>query len=347
MNARERRAPDKTKAGKPAPRPPRVAAFGELLLRLNTLGHERFVQAGQFTARYTGGEANAAAALAQWGVETYAVSRVPAHELGQACVNFLRQYGVNTDHVLRGGDRLGILYVETGASQRPSKVIYDRAATGFRSLDPAELDWDAILAGKDWLHFTGTAPAVGENVRRALKDGLRAAKRHGLTVSLDVNYRSTLWGLKEARAVLGGLMEHVHVFLGAHHDAEALFGVKGEPPESAARMRERYGFRCVAYLVRQGESASANSLAGLLCDAGGCAASRRYQMQVVDRIGGGDAFTAGVIYGLLSGRRAQETVEFAAAASCLKHSIPGDMNLVSLDEVQRLLKEGESGRVRR
>jgi len=324
-----------------------VVTFGELLLRLDTPGHERFVQAESFTARYTGGEANVAVALAQWGVEAFAVSKVPAHEIGQACVNMLRRYGVNTDHVLRGGDRLGVLYVETGASQRASKVIYDRADTSFRSLKRGDLDWKAILSGRDWLHITGTAPALGENVRAVVREGLRAAKRLGVTVSLDVNYRSSLWPVAEARRVLGGILRDVDVFVGTTHDAAALFDIGGEPAESARALRKRFGLRAVAYTLRSGVGASSGSLAGLLCDARGVCESRRHDMQFVDRIGGGDAFTAGLIYGMLGRWPARRAIEFAAAAACLKHSIPGDFNLAAVEEVQSLADGVATGRIQR
>jgi 2-dehydro-3-deoxygluconokinase len=325
----------------------KFVAFGELLLRLDTKGYERFVQAGEFTARFTGGEANVAASLAGWGHEAMAVSKVPTHEMGQACVNFLRRYSVNTDWVVRGGERLGILYVETGASQRPCKVIYDRSHSSFRDVQSQEFDWEAILAGKDWLHFTGTAPALGENVLRVLDNALRTARRLGLTVSFDCNYRSTLWSVKEARGVLPELMKHVDLFVGTSYDAETLFDVVGPPAESAARLRQKFGLKRVAYTLRQTPTASVNRLAGLLCDASGCWTSREYEMQLVDRIGGGDAFTAGLIHGWMSGWEGAQIVEFAAAASCLKHSIPGDFNLVSLEEVTQLVETGEAGRVRR
>lgn len=325
----------------------KVVAFGELLLRLDTKNYERFVQAEVLGAHYTGGEANVAAALSQWGVDTFAVSKVPDHEIGQACVNYMRRFNINTDWVLRGPGRLGILYVETGASQRPSKVVYDREHTCFREIKRDELDWNTILGGKDWLHFTGTAPALGPNVLAVLKDGLRAAKRKGVTVSFDCNYRSTLWSRPEAARVLGGLMKWVDVFIGTHHDARLLFGIEGDPAESAALLRGRFGFQAVAYTLREGASASVNRFGGLLCDDRGCSTSRSYDMQIVDRIGGGDAFTAGLIHGLLQRWSRQRTVEFAAAAGCLKHSIPGDFNLVSLAEVEQLVATGESGRVQR
>ena len=230
----------------------RVVAFGELLLRLDTPGHERFVQADSFVARYTGGEANVAAALAQWGADTWAVSKVPDHELGQACINFLRRFGINTGWVVRGPGRLGILYVEAGASQRPAKVLYDRDHTCFRNIRRGDLDWPAILRGQDWLHFTGTAPALGPGVLAVLKDGLRVARRLGVRVSFDCNYRSSLWSRPEAARVLGGLMKSVDVFIGTHHDARLLFGIEGEPAASAALLRRRFGFQAVAYTLREG-----------------------------------------------------------------------------------------------
>ncbi len=325
----------------------RVVTFGELLLRLDSPGHQRLVQAESFTARYTGGEANAAAELAQWGVATYAVSKVPDHEIGQACINYLRRFGINTDWVVRGPGRLGILYVETGASQRPSKVVYDRDQTCFRGLRRGELDWQKILRGKDWLHFTGTAPALGPNVLAVLKDGLRVARQRGVTVSLDCNYRSTLWSRPEAARVLGGLMKSVDVFIGTHHDARELFGIDAEPAESAARLRHRFGFRAVAYTLREGQRSSGHRFGGLLCDARGCDLSRVYDLQIVDRIGGGDAFTGGLIYGLLQRWPRQRTVDFAAAAGCWKHSIPGDFNLASRAEIDRLIATGAAGIVQR
>ncbi|MFC1462511.1 PfkB family carbohydrate kinase [Verrucomicrobiota bacterium] len=332
---------------KAAPRPKSVTAFGELLLRLNSRHHERFIQADTFTAHYTGAEANAAVSLAQWGIDTFAVSKVPDHEIGQACINCLRRFDINTDWVLRGPGRLGTLYVETGASQRPSKVIYDREHTCFREIRRGELDWDTILRGKDWFHFTGTAPALGPNVLAALRAGLRKAKEHGATVSFDCNYRSTLWTVEDARRVLKGLMQYVDVFIGTHHDARTLFGIDAEPAESAKRMRQQFGLESVAYTLRECPSASVNKLAGLLCVRDKCFTSRQYEMQIVDRIGGGDAFAAGLIYGMLSRRKPQYIIDFSVAASCLKHSIPGDFNLASVREVEQLMDGQETGRVQR
>jgi len=328
-----------------------VVTFGELLLRLDPPGMDRFTQAETFKARYTGAEANVAVSLAGFGVDAYAVSKVPEHEIGQACVNYLRRFGVNTDFIVRGGDRLGVLYVETGCSQRPSKVIYDRNHSSIREVRPGEFDWDRIFAGKQWFHFSGTAPALGTNVAAVLEEALDAAKRLGVTTSCDCNYRSKLWGPEEAGRVLSSLLNRVDVFIGGVEDAEKLFGVS--VPENvgaeyaAQRLRELFGFTWVAMTLRSGVSASANHYAGMVCCAKGCAFSRDYEIQIVDRVGAGDAFTAGLVFQILSGADAAYVVEFAAAAACLKHTIPGDFNLVSVQEVNQLLEGGQAGRVQR
>lgn len=327
-----------------------VVTFGELLLRLDPLSpYDRFIQAESFKARYTGAEANVAVSLACFGLDAYSVSKAPEHEIGQACINYLRRYGVNTDFIARGGQRLGVLYVETGNSQRPSKVIYDREHSSIRDVKPGDFDWNTILKDKQWFHFSGTAPALGTNVRSVLADALDAAAQLGVRVSCDCNYRSKLWSLEEAGRVLSGLMKNVDTFIGGREDAEKLFGIKGARSNTAAAesLRKQFDFEYVAMTVRSGESASVNRLAGLLCTADGCFESREYEMQIVDRVGGGDAFTAGLLYGILSDFDPQHTIEFAAAASCLKHSIPGDFNLVSVEEVEQLLRGGQSGRVQR
>jgi len=332
-------------------------AFGELLLRLDTPGFERFVQAETFGARYTGGEANVAISLAGWGVDTWIISRVPEHELGQACINYLRRYGVDTTFVARGGDRLGILYVETGASQRPSKVIYDRAHSSIRDIAPGLFDWNRILKGKRWFHVSGTAPALGETVAAVVEEALTAARRLGVTTSCDCNYRSKLWGADEAGRVLSRLLQQVDVFIGGIEDADKLFGIR--PPAAmhgdenacaqyaAAGLRERFGFDWVAMTLRHGGSASVNRYAGMISGKEGAFFSRDYEIQIVDRIGAGDAFTAGVIHQLMAGAGGARAVEFAVAAACLKHTIPGDFNLVSVAEVEQLLDGGQAGRVQR
>lgn len=334
-----------------------VVTFGELLLRLDPIGMDRFVQADSFKARYTGAEANVAVCLAGFGVDAYAVSKVPDHEIGQACINYLRRFGVHTEYIARGGERLGVLYVETGCSQRPSKVIYDRAHSSIREVRRGEFDWNTIFAGKQWFHFSGTAPALGENVVAVLEEALDAAKRKGLTTSCDCNYRSKLWGTEEASRVLTRLLKQVDVFVGGVEDARKLFGV--DVPEqlrddenataehAAQRLWEVFGFSWVAMTLRSGESASVNRYAGMVCSAQGCAFSRDYEIQIVDRVGAGDAFMAGLVHQILSGADPAQTVEFATAAGCLKHTIPGDLNLVSVQEVTHLLEGGQAGRVQR
>ena len=339
----------------------KIVAFGELLLRLTPRGFGRFIQADEFEARYTGAEANAAVSLVNFGMEAYAVSKVPDNEIGQACINYLSRFRVNTDYIVRGGERLGLFYLESGAAQRASKIIYDRTHSAIRESKPEDYDWEAICLGKDWFHFSGTAPALGENVRRVLEDGLKAAKRHGLTVSCDLNYRAKLWSPQEANMVMTRLMQYVDVLIGNEEDAEKVFGLKAEGSDVARgrlvgesykqvaeQLARRFGFKLVATTLRESISASANAWAGLLYDGVTHYLSRRYEVSpIVDRVGVGDSFTGGLIYGRLSGFDQQRCVDFAVAASCLKHSIVGDFNLVSVKEVEALMGGDASGRVQR
>ena len=329
----------------------RVVTFGELLLRLTTLHHERFIQSQTFDARYTGAEANVAVSLANFGMETFAVSKVPNHEIGQACINYLRRFGVNTDYIVRGGDRLGIVYIELGASQRASKVIYDRSHSSFQEASPEEFNWREILTGKHWFHFSGTAPSRGPHVVNILKEACSVARELGLTVSCDINYRSKLWTIEEARRVLPEFMKYVDVVICGLGDIRELFEIPtektGAMEEAMIRLQQRFGFSLVAMTLREEPSTSINQLCGFLYDGKEVYQSRSYSIQIIDRIGGGDAFTAGLIYGILSGLEPRETIEFAVATSCLKHTIPGDFNLVSLDEVKRLLEGKNFGRVQR
>jgi 2-dehydro-3-deoxygluconokinase len=291
--------------------------------------------------------------LAHFGIEVFAISKVPAHEIGQACINALRKYGVRTDHIVRGGDRLGSLYMETGASQRPTKVIYDRAPSSFRQIRPDDLDWEAILADKDWFHFSGTAPALGKEVVEVLVLGLKAAQNLGVTVSCDCNYRSKLWSKEDAGRMLTSLMPHVNVVFCGKDDPEKLFGIAPESPsasgpeEMAELLRRRFDLEAVAMTLREAVSASVNRWSALLCRSQGIHRSRCYEIQIVDRVGGGDSFAAGLIFGLLSEYEPQKAIEFATAASCLKHSIPGDFNLSTREEVEQLLAGAPGGIVNR
>lgn len=339
----------------------KIVTFGELLMRLAPGGFERITQADAFSVRYTGAEANVAVSLVNFGMEAYVVSKVPDTEVGQACANYLSRFHVNTDFIARGGERLGLFYLETGVAQRPSRVIYDRSRSAITESAPGDYDWPAICRGKDWFHFSGTAPALGPNVLRALEDGLVAAKSCGLMVSCDLNYRAKLWSPAEARATMTGLMKYVDVLIGNEEDTEKVLGIKAEgsdvakgrlDDESYARVAERlvreFGFKYVATTLRESISASANGWAGLLHDGQRPYLSRRYLIDpIVDRVGGGDSFSGALISAILMGFEPKRCVDFAAAASCLKHSIPGDFNLSSLREVEALMAGEASGRVQR
>lgn len=334
--------------------------FGELLMRLGTKNLQRFVQAREFEVGYTGAEANAAVSVANYGLESYVVSAVPASDIGQACINHIRQFGVNTDFVLRSGNRLGTFYLETGASQRPSKVIYDRAGSSITELKPGQINWDEVFKGKHWFHWSGTGPALSDSMAATTAEACAAAKRHKLTVSCDLNYRRKLWIPEKAREIMTQLMRNVDVLIGNEEDTALVLGVEAKGvnvhsgslsveryKEVARTLHERFGFKYVATTLRESFNASENGWSCLLSDGKQCCLSRSYRMWVVDRVGGGDSFSGGLIYGLLTGMKTQEAVEFAAAASCLKHSIHGDLNLVSQEEVLALMGGEASGRIQR
>jgi len=334
--------------------------FGELLMRLGTKRFERFVQAHEFEIGFTGAEANAAVSLANFGVESFVVSAVPDTEIGQACVNSIRQFGVNTDFVLRTGSRLGTFYLETGASQRPSKVIYDRAGSSITELKPGQVNWGDVFKGKQWFHWSGTAPALSDSMAETTAEACAVARRHGLTVSCDLNYRRKLWSPEKARKIMTGLMRDVDVLIGNEEDTSLVLGVEpkgvdvqsgslnvGRYKEVAKILHDHFGFKYVATTLRESVSASENGWSCLLSDGRQCCLSRSYKIWIVDRVGGGDSFSGGLIYGLLNGMGTQETVEFAAAASCLKHSIHGDLNHVTVSEVMALAQGEGSGRIQR
>jgi 2-dehydro-3-deoxygluconokinase len=324
-----------------------ITVFGEALLRLDVPGNQRFLQADAFTVRYAGAEANVAVALALMGNQASLATVVPPHDLGQACLNSFRRYGVDTRFALRGGSKLGILYVENGASQRPSRTIYDRAGSSFSEIEPAQFDWPEILGESAWLHTSGITPALGEGPRAAQAAALRAAKKQGVKISYDPNYRSTLWSLDEARKVLPKMIEGIDLFLGTAHDAKLLFGIEGDAVTSAQELRRRFGIERVAFTHREIPHASINRLTCLLVDGKGTHESRPYEIHIVDRIGAGDAFAAGIIHGVMAGWTGKRTIEYAAAACALKQSIPGDFGLSTFEEIEELAKTGESGRIRR
>lgn len=341
----------------------KVVTMGEIMLRLSTPGFTRFVQTNNLDINYGGGEANVAVALSNFGMESYFITKLPKHEIGQAAVNSLRGYGVKTDYIVRGGDRVGIYFLETGASQRASKVIYDRANAAVTTLDKNELDWNEVFKGAAWFHWTGITPALGVTVRESLIEACKAAKQNGVRISADLNYRAKLWSTKEAQSVMVPLMEYVDVCIANEEDAEKSLGFTAGKTniESAEideegyyllieELKKKFGFKSVAITLRESYSASRNGWSALLHDDQDCKEpyrSKRYDIQIVDRVGGGDSFASGLIYGLLNKSNSKEALEFAVAASCLKQTIPGDFNLVSVDEVEKLAKGSGSGRVER
>ncbi len=341
----------------------KVVTMGEIMLRLSTPGFNRFVQTQNFDVNYGGGEANVAVALSNYGFESFFISKLPKHEIGQAAVNSLRKFGVKENYIVRGGNRVGIYFLETGASQRASKVIYDRANAAVTNLSKEELDWNEVFKDVKWFHWTGITPALGTNVQESLKAACAAARKNGATISADLNYRAKLWSTDEAQSVMIPLMEYVDVCIANEEDAEKSLGFKaGESNvesaeldensyfELAKKLKEKFNFKAVAITLRESYSASRNGWSAILHDDKDCKEpyrSNRYDIQIVDRVGGGDSFASGLIYGLLRKDDSKDALEFAAAASCLKQTIPGDFNLVSVDEVEKLIKSGGSGRVER
>ena len=338
----------------------RVITFGEIMLRLNPEGNARFVQADKFEATYAGGEANVAVSLANYGMDAAFVSKVPAHEIGQCAVNALRKYGVDTRGMVRGGLRLGAYYVEKGASQRPSKVIYDRAGSAIALAEPSDFDWDAIFEGADWYHWTGITPALGGNLPQICLEACKAAKARGVKISCDLNYRNKLWTRQEACEVMSGLMPYVDVCIANEEDAKDVFGIEAANTDIssgklnhegyisvAQQITERFGCKTVAITLRSSISADDNEWAAMLYQDGKAYFSPSYKIHIVDRVGGGDSFGGGLIYSQLAEMEPQKAINFAVAASCLKHTIPHDFNLVTVAEVESLAAGNASGRIKR
>ncbi len=338
----------------------KIVTFGELMLRLAPKGYYRFSQAGSYGATYGGGEANVAVSLANFGLKVVFVSKMPKHEIGQAGINSLRKYGVDTSFVARGGNRVGIYFLEKGASQRPSKVIYDRAGSSISTASKEDFDWDKIFEGAQWFHFTGITPALGDNVAEICLEACKFAKEKKITVSCDLNYRNKLWTKEKAGRIMGELCKYVSVCIANEEDAGDVFGIKAKHTDIAAgkvnhegykevaqELKTRFNFSKVAITLRSSISASDNRWAAMLYDGNEFFFSREYLMHIVDRVGGGDSFGAGLIYSSINEYPGQEAIEFAVAASCLKHSIEGDYNQVSIDEVKKLADGNASGRVER
>lgn len=338
----------------------KVVTFGEIMLRLAPNGYYRFFQNDQMQATFGGGEANVAVSLANYGIDTAFVTKLPAHAIGQAAVNSLRARGVDTSMITRGGDRIGIYYLEKGASQRGSVCIYDRAHSSIQEASASDFDWNAIFSDAEWFHFTGITPALGANVVEICREACKAAKAKGVKISCDLNYRGKLWTRDEARAAMTDLCQYVDVCISNEEDAKDVFGIEAENTDIyggklnkegyksvAKQLADKFGFEKVAITLRTSISASDNDWAAMLYDGENYCFSKEYHLRIVDRVGGGDSFGGGLIYALLNGKSTQEAVEFAVAASALKHSIEGDYNLVTVDEVEKLSGGDGSGRVQR
>jgi len=339
----------------------KVVTFGEIMMRLNPEGYLRFAQANKFEATYAGGEANVAVSLANYGDDAAYVSAVPAHEIGQNAVNALRQYGVDTSMMLRQGPRLGIYFCEKGASQRGSKVIYDRAGSSVALSKREDYDWDKILDGADWFHFTGITPALGGELPEICMDALKACKAKGIKVSCDLNYRGKLWTREKAGEVMGQLMPYVNVCIANEEDAKDVFGIEAENTDIyggkldkegyvsvAQQLKARFGFDYVAITLRGSISASDNNWSGMLYDGEKAYFAKNYLIHIVDRVGGGDSFGGGLIHAMNKwAGDCQAIIEFAVAASCLKQTTEFDFNLASEKEVLALAGGNASGRVQR
>ena len=336
----------------------KAVTFGEIMLRLAPEGYLRFVQADRFGAVYGGGEANVAVSLANYGADSVFVSKLPEHEIGQAALNSLRRFGVDTSRIARGGERIGIYFLEKGASQRPSKVIYDRSGSSFARSVPSDYDWDGIFKNADWFHFTGITPALGANVAEICLEAARAARKRGITVSCDLNYRRKLWSKEEACRTMSEICRYVDVCIANEEDAEDIFGIRAAATDVqkgvldrggyisvADQLSKRFGFKVVAVTLRESISASDNQWSAMMYAGERAYFSRRYPIHIVDRVGGGDSFGAGLIYGMLSGWNEQKIIEFAVAASCLKHTVEGDYNMAGTAEVLSLAEGNASGRV--
>jgi 2-dehydro-3-deoxygluconokinase len=338
----------------------KVVTFGEIMLKLSAKGYQRLLQTKEMNVEYAGAEANVAVSLANFGVPVSYVSRLPENDLGHAACMTLRAFGVDTDSIAWGGNRLGIYFAEKGASQRPSKVVYDRAHSAISEATTADFDWKNIFKDAQWFHFTGITPALSQNVAEICMQACKQAKQMGLTVSCDLNYRSKLWTKEDAQKTMSRLAEYIDVCIANESDIADVFGIvaknsdveKGQLQQAsyeivAEQLLQKFNFQKVAITLRESISANDNNWSAMLFDGQKAFNSRKYAVHIVDRIGSGDAFAAGLIYGLNNGCDSQRTVDFAAAASCLKHSIEGDFNLVSKAEVESLMNNNYTGRIQR
>ena len=338
----------------------KVIGLGDLLVSFAPSGYLRFIQAESFDACYTGAEANVCISLSQYGVPAEYVTRLPRNDISRCAVAALSKFGVGTQHIAYGGERIGVLYLERGASQRPSKVIYDRKHTAICEAQPEHFDWDAIFADAQWLHFTGITPALSDSTPAVCERACKEAKARGVTISCDLNYRKNLWSTQRAKEVMETLLPYVDVLIANEEDAEKVLGIKAADTDVdsgrlntdgyvdvARQISQTYGIPYVATTLRKSLSASDNLWSAMLYHNGEVFLSREYKIHIVNRVGGGDSFGGGLIYSLLSGKDTQAAVEFAVAASALKHSIEGDYNMVTVAEVEKLAGGDGSGRIQR
>lgn len=338
----------------------RIITFGEIMLRLAPPGYTRFSQASSFEATYGGGEANVAVSLANFGMDAAFVSKLPTHAIGQGALNDLRKYGVDTSLITRGGERVGIYYLEKGASQRASQVIYDRAYSAIALANPTDFNWDEIFEGADWFHFSGITPALGKTIAEITLEACKQAKAKNVKVSCDLNYRKKLWSSEEANVCMSELMKYVDICIANEEDAEKVFQIKASKNDVEAgqlnhdgyidvakQIVERFHCEGVAITLRESLSANDNLWSAMYYDGETAHFSKKYPLHIVDRVGGGDSFAAGLIYALLNHYESANAIEFAVGASCLKHSIEGDYNRVSVEEVNNLINGDTSGRVQR
>lgn len=338
----------------------KVITFGELMLRLAPENYLRFVQSDKYEATFGGAEANVAVSLANYGTDVAFVSKLPEHEIGQCAVNSLRKFGVDTTRIVRGGERVGIYYCEKGASQRPSKVIYDRTSSSIATASESDFDWDKIFEGVSWFHFTGITPALSDECAKITIEACKKAKEKGITISCDLNFRKKLWSKEKANTVMSEVCKYVDYCVANEEDAKDVFNIEADNTDInsgklnregyisvAKKLTEKFNFKGVAITLRESITANDNNWSAMLYTNGEAYFSKKYAMHIVDRVGGGDSFGGGLIYSLLNNKDPQSTIEFAVAASCLKHSIEGDYNMVSLKEVEALANGNASGRVQR
>lgn len=320
----------------------KIITFGEIMLRLSPDNNERFTQANSFEAVYGGGEANTAVSLANFGIDAAYVTKLPAHTIGQSAVNSLRQYGVDTSMIVRGGDQIGIYFLEKKTSQRPTNVIYNRNGSAIALATASDFDWDNIFADATWFHFSGITPALSDNMAEITLTACKKAKEAGITVSCDLNYRSKLWSGSKARSVMSEICNYVDICIANEDDAIGIFDVKPADNSEeknayiAKELLKMFPFKMVASVWRTETSITTFKLQSMIYTEGKAYYSREYYMNILDYIGAGDAYCAGIIYSLINNFDPQKTVEFSNAASCLKHTVSGDFNLVSVEEVEKL-----------